>query len=209
MFQEGPDFVAGKRTGEPLHVVLHEYLHGGTADRARAPNRHVHATGNRHVRANEDWMNRRFGEWANRRRPRFAASPFRRFVSFHYWVFKTAGRQSGFFRLPVPAYSKSLYTGGKQHAGSLHVEPQTEIELIIEKMDIAMTQHAKEGAVCVEIVGMNGSLIDLEVCTRFVRDAVSAAGKNPVQNSGERPKNRDGEDIAVGDFHLSTAAHGA
>src|SRR5436305_10518234 len=111
MFQEGPDFVAGKRTGEPLHVVLHEYLHGGTADRARAPNRHVHATGNRHVRANEDWMNRRFGEWANRRRPRFAASPFRRFVSFHYWVFKTAGRQSGFFRLPVPAYSKSLYTG--------------------------------------------------------------------------------------------------
>src|SRR5881392_2232830 len=74
MFQEGPDCVAGKRTGEPLHVVLHEYLHGGTADRARAPNRHVHATGNRHVRANEDWMNRRFGEWANRRRPRFAAS---------------------------------------------------------------------------------------------------------------------------------------
>ena len=50
-------------------------------------------------------------------------------------------------------------------------------------MDIAMTQHAKEGAVCVEIVSMNGSLIDLEVCTRFVRDAVSAAGKNPVQNS--------------------------
>src|SRR5438045_1641702 len=76
-------------------------------------------------------------------------------------------------------------------------------------MYIAMTQHAKERAVCVEIVGMNRSLIDLEVCTRFVRDAVSAAGKDPVQNSGERPKNRDGEDIAVGDFHLSTAAHGA
>src|SRR4029453_6153630 len=111
MFKEGPDFVAGKRAGEPLHVVLHENLHGSAVDRAGALNRQIHATSNRHVCAKENWMNRRIGGSANRRMPRFSVSAFLRFVSLPYWLFKTAGRQSGFFSLPVPAYSKSLYIG--------------------------------------------------------------------------------------------------
>src|SRR6266480_7137839 len=87
MFQEGPDFVAGKRAGEPLYVVFHEHLHGGTVDRARAPNRQVHATGNRHVRANENWMNRRFGDSASRRTGEGAVSPSRRFfISFLFTI---------------------------------------------------------------------------------------------------------------------------
>src|SRR5204863_2570345 len=75
------------------------------------PNCHVNSTGDGHVRAKKNGMDRRSGESANRQRPRFAVSPFHCFLFFHYWLFKTAGRQSGFFRLPVPAYSKSLYTG--------------------------------------------------------------------------------------------------
>jgi len=47
-------------------LFFHEHLHGIAVDRARAPNRQVHATGNRHVRAKENWMNWRFGESANR-----------------------------------------------------------------------------------------------------------------------------------------------
>src|SRR4030095_9886992 len=111
MFEEGPDFVAGNRAGEPLHVVLHEHLHDIAVDRARALNCQIHATSNRHVRAKENWMNRRIGGSANRRMPRFSVSAFLRFVSLHYLMLKTAGRQSAFFRLRVPAYSKSLYSG--------------------------------------------------------------------------------------------------
>ena len=44
-------------------------------------------------------------------------------------------------------------------------------------MNIAVTQHVKEGAVCVEIVGMNNPIIDLEVRRRSVRDTVAAAGR--------------------------------
>src|SRR5437763_13118668 len=128
-------------------------------------------------------MGRQNPEWANSRRPRFAASPFRRLVSFHLLVLQNGWAPIRLLQAPCAGVFQKFIHWCEQHAGSLHVEPQTEIELIIEKMDVAMTQHAKERAVCVEIVGMNGSLIDLEVCTRFVRDAVSAAGKNPIQNS--------------------------
>ena len=89
----------------------------------------------------------------------------------------------GFLKAPFTGVFEKFIHRCEQHAGSLHVQPQIEIELVIEKLDVAMTQHAKERAVCLEIVGMNNSLIDLEVCAPFVRDAVSAAGKNPVQNS--------------------------
>src|SRR4030095_10347588 len=98
MSGEKRDFIASKRTSEPLHVVFHEHLHGGAVDRTGTLYGHVDATGNRHVRAKKKGMSRRNGEWANRRRPRFALSPFRRFFSLHYWLFKTAGRQSGFFK---------------------------------------------------------------------------------------------------------------
>ena len=60
MFAEGPDFFAGKRACEPLHVVFYEDLNGCAVDRASALNRRVDATGNRHVRAKKDWMSRFF-----------------------------------------------------------------------------------------------------------------------------------------------------
>ena len=71
----------------------------------------------------------------------------------------------------------------EQDTGSLHVQPHIEIELVIQKMDIAMTQHAKKRAVCLEIVRMDSPLINLEVRCRSVRDAISAAGNNPIQDS--------------------------
>src|SRR5689334_5289206 len=37
--------------------------------------------------------------------------PFFVLFFFNYCPFNTAGLQSGFFKLPVPAYSKSLYIG--------------------------------------------------------------------------------------------------
>src|SRR4029077_2296679 len=111
MLAEAGDFIASKRASEPLHIVFHEHLHCSAVDRTRALNRHLDTTGNRHVRAKKNWTNWRIGESANRCVLRFSVSAFLHFVSRRYWPFKTAGLQSGFFKLPVPAYSKSLYTG--------------------------------------------------------------------------------------------------
>src|SRR5437667_5970366 len=111
MIKKGADFVSRQRTGKPLHVVFYEDLHGGAVDRTRPLDRHAHTAADRHVRAQENSTSRRTHERANRRSLRFVVFPFRRFVFAHYRPFRTAGRQSGFLRLPVPAYSKSLYTG--------------------------------------------------------------------------------------------------
>ena len=56
-------------------------------------------------------------------------------------------------------------------------------EEIVEKMNVSMTQHAKERAGCFEIVSMNNSVLDLESRGRFVSDAIPAAGDDVVQNS--------------------------
>src|ERR1041384_591951 len=117
MLGEKRDFIASKRRSEPLHVVFHKHLHGRAVDRTGTLDRHAGATGNRHVRTEKNRMSRRIGDWANRRGRRFTVSSFRRFFFLHYWLFKTAGRQSGFFKLPVPAYSKSLYTGVRSTPG--------------------------------------------------------------------------------------------
>ena len=53
MFEEGANFFGRERAREPLHVVLHEHLHGGALDRAGALDRHVHAAADRHVGAEE------------------------------------------------------------------------------------------------------------------------------------------------------------
>src|ERR1044071_6275252 len=109
MLGEKRDFIASKRTSEPLHVVFHKHLHGRAVNRTGTLDCHVDATGNRHVRTEKNRMSRRIGDSANRRG--------RRFFFLHYWLFKTAGRQSGFFQLPVPAYSKSVYTGVRSTPG--------------------------------------------------------------------------------------------
>src|SRR6266576_989972 len=117
MLGEKRDFIASKRTSEPLHVVFHKHLHGSAVDRTGTLYGHVDATGNRHVRAKKNWTNRRIGLSVKRGVLRFSVSAFLHFVCRRYWLFKTAGRQSGFFKLPVPAYSKSLYTGVRRTPG--------------------------------------------------------------------------------------------
>src|SRR5213080_2035781 len=76
-------------------------------------------------------------------------------------------------------------------------------------MNIAVAEHAKERAGCLEIAGMDSSLIYLEAGARLARDAVAAARDDMVENSRERSKNRNREDVAVSYFHLSVAMHGA
>src|SRR5207249_2456801 len=76
-------------------------------------------------------------------------------------------------------------------------------------MNIAVAEHAKEHAGCLEIAGMDNSLGYLKAGARLARDAVAAARDDMVENSRERSKNRNREDVAVGYFQLSTAMHSA
>src|SRR6476620_6334086 len=54
MPQESGDLFLLQRASEPLHVVLHENLHGGALDRASALDGHVHTAADRHMGAEKD-----------------------------------------------------------------------------------------------------------------------------------------------------------
>ena len=66
MIEESADFLLAQRSGKPLHIVLHEDLHGRAPDRPRALNRHAYAASDGHVRAKKNWMDRRFAKPPNR-----------------------------------------------------------------------------------------------------------------------------------------------
>jgi len=78
---------------------------------------------------------------------------------------------------------EKLVHRSEQHAGPFHVQTQAEIELVVEEMNVSMAQHAEKRAGGFEIVSVNNSVFDVEVRGRFVRNAISAAGNDVVQNS--------------------------
>src|ERR1700688_2836674 len=54
VIEKGANFLLHERSREPLHIVLHEDLHGGAVDRTGAFDRHVHPAADRHVGAEEN-----------------------------------------------------------------------------------------------------------------------------------------------------------
>jgi hypothetical protein len=84
---------------------------------------------------------------------------------------------------PSAGIFEKLVNRREQHARPLHVEPDIEVEFVIEEMNIAMAEHAEERAGCFEVIGMDDSLIDLKRRTRLVSNAVSAARNDKIENS--------------------------
>ena len=74
-------------------------------------------------------------------------------------------------------------------------------------MNVAVSEHTKERASGIEILGVNDPVLDGEFRVCFVGDAISAAGHDMVQNSRQRPKNRYGKNVPVAYFNFSAAAH--
>ena len=51
VIEKSADFLAGQRSGKPLHVVFYKHLHRGAVDRSRALDSHAHPSADGHVRA--------------------------------------------------------------------------------------------------------------------------------------------------------------
>jgi len=86
----------------------------------------------------------------------------------------------GLLQAPFAGVFEKLIHRCEQQARSLHVQSQVEIELVVQEMNIAVTEHAEECAGSVEIVDMNDSFTDAKTRARLVRDAVPAAGNDMV-----------------------------
>src|SRR6202011_3366986 len=89
--------------------------------------------------------------------------------------------------------------------GAPGFDPDIEVEFILQKMNVAVTDHAKELAGNFEIVGVNDPILDGEIGLGLPREAVAGAGNNGGDQLGERAEDRDREDIAVGHFGGASA----
>ena len=104
---------------------------------------------------------------------------------------------------------KELVHRRKQSRRSVRAYAQIEIKLVVEKMNIAMAQHAEKFPGSLEVFGVNDRILNGEVGGGFPRDAVTGARDDGVEDGGQGSEHRDRENVTIGHFDLSMAAHGA
>src|SRR5262249_1246044 len=114
-----------------------------------------------------------------------------------------------FFQAAFASIFEKFVHRHEQYARAFHVQTQIEIEFVIEKVNVAVAEHAKERAGGFEILGMNDAILHRKFGACLMGDAVSAARQNMVQNSSERPENWYGENVGVAHLHFSSGADGA
>ena len=81
----------------------------------------------------------------------------------------------GFLQAPFAGVFEKFVHGQEHYAGPFHIQPQIEVEFVIEKMNVAVAEHTKERATGLKIFGMNNAVSDGECGVCFAGDAVSAA----------------------------------
>ena len=78
------------------------------------------------------------------------------------------------------AFVFEKFVDRRQHhaAGKIRVDADIEIEFVVEKMNVAVAEHAEKFSVHLEIVGMRDAILDAERRHGIVRDAIAATGNN-------------------------------
>ena len=89
----------------------------------------------------------------------------------------------GFLEAPFAGVFEKFIHRHEHYARPFHIQPQIEVEFVIEKMDVAVAEHTEERTSGLEILGVNNAVLDGEFGVCFVGGAVSAAGHDVVQNS--------------------------
>src|SRR5207248_708359 len=100
-------------------------------------------------------------------------------------------------------FEKLVDRGEQDASGAVHGQAHLKIEFVVQEMNVAITGHSEKLPRHFEIVGMNDAPIDCDRSGRCVRNTVTRSGDNRVQNSRERPKDRDGKDVAVRHFDFT------
>jgi 2-keto-4-pentenoate hydratase len=86
----------------------------------------------------------------------------------------------GFLKAPFAGVFEKFIHRQEHYAGPFHIQPQIEVEFVVEKMNVAVAQHTEERATGLEIVSVNNAVSDSEFGVCFVSDAVSAAGHDVI-----------------------------
>ena len=64
----------------------------------------------------------------------------------------------------------------EERARSVGIDPDIEVEIVLDEIDVAVTKHGEELARDFQFVGVNDAIANRERRGRFVGDAVADAG---------------------------------
>ena len=70
-----------------------------------------------------------------------------------------------------------------------------------------MADHSEQAAIDMEIRCANNAISHGEACARFARNVIADSRQHFVQKIRQRPKNWNGEDVAVANFNLALAVY--
>src|SRR6266446_10984143 len=102
---------------------------------------------------------------------------------------------------------KKFIEWSEDGSGSAGVDTNVEIDFVIEKMGVALPNHAKGAAIHVKIRGADDAIFDCKRHVCFSRDPITHARHDLVENVRKRAKERDGKDIAIAHLYLALAVH--
>jgi hypothetical protein len=86
----------------------------------------------------------------------------------------------GFLEAPFADVFEKFVHWHQHYTRPFHVQPQIEIEFIIQKMNVATAEHTEERTSGLEILGVNDAVLDCEFGVRFMSDAVPATGHDVI-----------------------------
>jgi len=86
----------------------------------------------------------------------------------------------GFLEAPFAGVFEKFIHRHEHYARPFHIQPQIEVEFVVEKMNVTVAEHTEERASGLEILGVNNAILDGEFGVCFAGDAVSAAGHDVV-----------------------------
>src|SRR5205807_5592374 len=99
------------------------------------------------------------------------------------------------FRMPVRlgegpfAFVFEEFVNRRQNnACAFGTDADVEIEFVVEKIDVATSEHIEKFSGHIEILGMNDSVLDRNGRSGVASDAVAGAWHHVIQDSRERAK---------------------
>src|SRR5689334_17389924 len=112
------------------------------------------------------------------------------------------------FETPFSGVFEQFIHRHKDYARSFHIEAQIEVEFVIQKMNVAVAEHAEERACGLKVVSVNDAVFDGEFGVCLMGNAVSASGHDMIQNSRKRSENRYRKDVSIAHFNFPLSTHG-
>src|SRR5205807_5072971 len=123
-------------------------------------------------------------------------------------------QKSEYLRMPIRLFQaafgfvlEKFIERSEDKSGPAGVNANVKIDFVIEKVCVALSQHAKSASIHVKIRGADNAILNGERHIRFSRHAITNSRHDFVEDVRKRTEERDGKDIAITHFHLALAVH--